>query len=194
MVSLWWNCLSFLALFAVLISILLPSLARARQQALLISCSSNMRQVYQALALYAQDNKGYLPYSEVPDSSANGVTIPGNNAAKIISEVLGTQVVNATGGDTNYRSVVLRCPSAVAEHATPWADGWETNWKWNYGFHFRHARGRRAPEGRQRSHLGRRGLPHGIRDHRPWAARRQAVGAIPWPMASACTSRVSSVT
>ena len=55
-----------IGIIAVLISILLPSLARARQQALLISCSSNMRQVFQALALYAQDNKGYLPSSSCP--------------------------------------------------------------------------------------------------------------------------------
>ena len=53
-----------IGIIALLISILLPSLNRARQQAAIIKCSSNLRQVVTALMMYTQDNKGKLvePY------------------------------------------------------------------------------------------------------------------------------------
>lgn len=53
-----------IGIIALLISILLPALNRARQQAVLVKCSSNLRQVVIALTMYAQENKGRLvePY------------------------------------------------------------------------------------------------------------------------------------
>ena len=51
-----------IGIISLLISILLPSLARARQAAITIACSSNMRQVGQAMVMYANENRGYLPY------------------------------------------------------------------------------------------------------------------------------------
>jgi prepilin-type processing-associated H-X9-DG protein len=46
---------------ALLISILLPSLNRAREQANRIKCASNMRQIGQAIQIYANENKGQMP-------------------------------------------------------------------------------------------------------------------------------------
>ncbi|GEM_PF-4781085 len=48
--------LLFLIVPAVLISILVPSLSRARDKANQIKCASNLRQIGQAAQLYAQDN------------------------------------------------------------------------------------------------------------------------------------------
>jgi prepilin-type N-terminal cleavage/methylation domain-containing protein/prepilin-type processing-associated H-X9-DG protein len=50
-----------IGIIALLISILLPSLNRARQQANLLVCSSNLRNIGQLLQEYAAENGGYTP-------------------------------------------------------------------------------------------------------------------------------------
>jgi prepilin-type N-terminal cleavage/methylation domain-containing protein/prepilin-type processing-associated H-X9-DG protein len=50
-----------IGIIALLISILLPSLNRARETANRVKCSSNLRQIGQAMILYANDNKGSYP-------------------------------------------------------------------------------------------------------------------------------------
>ena len=50
-----------IGIIALLISILLPSLNRARETANRVKCSSNLRQIGQALLLYANENKGGYP-------------------------------------------------------------------------------------------------------------------------------------
>ena len=53
-----------IGIIAVLIGILLPALNRARQQANLVSCSSRLRQMGEALSIYESENKGRMPLSE----------------------------------------------------------------------------------------------------------------------------------
>jgi prepilin-type N-terminal cleavage/methylation domain-containing protein len=50
-----------IGIIAVLISILLPSLSKARAQAQVIQCLSNVRQLSLAVNVYATDNRGFLP-------------------------------------------------------------------------------------------------------------------------------------
>src|SRR5688572_13143889 len=49
-----------IGIIAVLIGLLLPALQRARVQALTVQCQSNMRQIGQAMLMYANENKGQL--------------------------------------------------------------------------------------------------------------------------------------
>ncbi|HEY4328232.1 MAG TPA: prepilin-type N-terminal cleavage/methylation domain-containing protein [Phycisphaerae bacterium] len=49
------------AIIALLISILLPSLGKARQKAKSVSCLSNLRQLGLALHMYQNDNGGFFP-------------------------------------------------------------------------------------------------------------------------------------
>jgi prepilin-type N-terminal cleavage/methylation domain-containing protein/prepilin-type processing-associated H-X9-DG protein len=50
-----------IGIIAVLISILMPALSLARQQAQWVSCESNLRQLGQCCFMYASDFKGQLP-------------------------------------------------------------------------------------------------------------------------------------
>jgi prepilin-type processing-associated H-X9-DG protein/prepilin-type N-terminal cleavage/methylation domain-containing protein len=49
-----------IGIIAVLISLLLPALNKARTQAMSINCQSNLRQIYAAMVMYANDNQGAL--------------------------------------------------------------------------------------------------------------------------------------
>ena len=50
-----------IGIIAILISILLPSLNQARRKAQAVACASNMRQIFLAMQMFAQDHKGKLP-------------------------------------------------------------------------------------------------------------------------------------
>lgn len=50
-----------IGIIALLISMLLPALNQARFAAKLTACASNQRQIYMAVVMYANDNKGSLP-------------------------------------------------------------------------------------------------------------------------------------
>lgn len=50
-----------IGIIAVLVAILLPALARARQSVSTLKCLSNQRQIGFMFTMYAQDNNGYLP-------------------------------------------------------------------------------------------------------------------------------------
>ena len=50
------------AIIALLISILLPSLNAAREQAQTVVCKTRLKELYSGHVLYAQDSKGRFPH------------------------------------------------------------------------------------------------------------------------------------
>src|SRR3954470_19174098 len=52
-----------IGIIALLISILLPSLAAARKQAQSAACKSNLRQIAMAALMYAHDEKKYVGFA-----------------------------------------------------------------------------------------------------------------------------------
>ena len=57
-----------IAIIALLLALLMPSLSRARQQARLVVCSNNLRSMWTGVLAYALENRDRVPYLEdVPD-------------------------------------------------------------------------------------------------------------------------------
>ncbi len=75
-----------ISIIAILIALLLPALAAARQQAVLVMCQSNMQQTYTACIGYATENQGYFPPStgdvaDVWNALGRGYSVADYNAA-----------------------------------------------------------------------------------------------------------------
>ena len=49
-----------IGIIGIMLAILMPALHRVRQQAVILQCASNMRQIHQALEMYLVDSKGVL--------------------------------------------------------------------------------------------------------------------------------------
>jgi prepilin-type N-terminal cleavage/methylation domain-containing protein/prepilin-type processing-associated H-X9-DG protein len=64
-----------IGIIALLISILLPSLNKARQQAMLIACKSNLRQIQLASQMYSNDWKNVITKDLYIDASGNYIQI-----------------------------------------------------------------------------------------------------------------------
>src|SRR6059036_782080 len=60
-----------IGIIAVLIAVLLPALSKAREQAKVAACLSNIRQLTTGWIMYANDNKGNLVFAETDDYSTN---------------------------------------------------------------------------------------------------------------------------
>src|SRR5215203_4022128 len=54
-----------IGIIALLISILMPALTKARNQAMAIKCGNQVRQIYLASQMFAQDHQGQLPRAGV---------------------------------------------------------------------------------------------------------------------------------
>src|SRR3989442_2177570 len=70
-----------IGIIALLISILLPSLNRARETANRVKCASNVRQIALAMIMYANDNKGIFPRSLDNGTTAIGANYASANVA-----------------------------------------------------------------------------------------------------------------
>jgi prepilin-type N-terminal cleavage/methylation domain-containing protein/prepilin-type processing-associated H-X9-DG protein len=112
-----------IGIIAVLISILLPSLSRARDHAATISCLANLRQIGSALVMYINDNKGQMPYVERDNfwkpwtarfygSGTGTQPFQVNNVHRHLMKYLGGKVLN-NEPNLSMTSLVYRCPSSV---------------------------------------------------------------------------------
>lgn len=50
-----------IGIIALLISILLPTLGKAREAAARVACGSNLKQIHNAVVMYVNENRGWLP-------------------------------------------------------------------------------------------------------------------------------------
>ncbi|HSW47022.1 MAG TPA: prepilin-type N-terminal cleavage/methylation domain-containing protein [Phycisphaerae bacterium] len=90
-----------IAIIALLISILLPSLTRAREQARRIACGSNLRAIANGCLLYSEGNRGILPSEP---SSANAVILASAPYATLVGGLGGMTTISRhipTAGTTD---------------------------------------------------------------------------------------------
>ncbi len=85
-----------IGIIALLISILLPSLNRARETANRVKCASNLRQIGQAILLYSNENQGAYPRTIFGSSYPCVPQVIGYNAACVIA---GIAIPNPGNGD-----------------------------------------------------------------------------------------------
>jgi prepilin-type N-terminal cleavage/methylation domain-containing protein len=69
-----------IAIIAILAAILLPALARAKQQAQLTSCINNNKQLGLAMHMYANDNRDYMAYPNWGNNQVGWLYAPTNGA------------------------------------------------------------------------------------------------------------------
>lgn len=99
-----------IGIIALLIAILLPALARAREQANTVKCQSNIKQLCTALVMYAGENKGKFP----PNINAGGFGGGNPLTEQVwfhqdrIGRYLPKTLVTSTG---NVATPVMICPS-----------------------------------------------------------------------------------
>jgi prepilin-type N-terminal cleavage/methylation domain-containing protein/prepilin-type processing-associated H-X9-DG protein len=143
-----------IGIIALLISILLPSLNKARAAANVVACSSNMRQIGQAFYMYMNDNKGSLPFGHVRYSPSVSLTWEDQMMPYLGNKVMtdpmkegSTGWFGTASGDPNHidkaRTRILVCPVDDAERGTNYVPisyhmvsrwgaipvtGWNNNW------------------------------------------------------------------
>ena len=61
-----------IGIIALLISILLPSLGKAREKANQLKCSAQQRQIIQGMLLHANDHQGYMPLAGLINATGGG--------------------------------------------------------------------------------------------------------------------------
>src|SRR4051812_41608189 len=115
-----------IGIIALLISILLPSLTKARESANQVACLSNLRQIGTASVMYVSDNKGMLPVT--PKTSFNVVDAFYWRKANIAE--VGVRGVGPYLGLTPDNLMVMRCPSD-----TTWQDRQAAN-KWHFSYSY----------------------------------------------------------
>jgi prepilin-type N-terminal cleavage/methylation domain-containing protein/prepilin-type processing-associated H-X9-DG protein len=103
-----------IGIIAVLISILLPALSKARAQANSVKCLSNLRQLGLALVLYNDNNRGYnVPSYNMPAGSTSiGPTDPPADGWACILDRDGLTAVGE-----NQEVSVFNCPDAIEDSA-----------------------------------------------------------------------------
>ena len=64
-----------IGILALLISILLPALSKAREKANQIKCCAQQRQIVQGMMLHANDHRGYMPLAGQINIATSGLTL-----------------------------------------------------------------------------------------------------------------------
>lgn len=99
-----------IGIIAVLISVLLPALGRAREQAKRTACLSQLRQCMQLTLIYATENRGFLPHRgpNAPQPPEAFCSVGNENKAGYDMRLLFSPYLK--GWDINKPNRIFYCP------------------------------------------------------------------------------------
>ena len=111
-----------IGILALLLALLLPALAQVREGARTTACQSNLRQIHDALALYAQTHKGYVPIGYRGSKQFNSMIYSGSQQKFVLFGKLHE-------ADLTFEGDIFYCPSERNERfvkgspVNPWPPG-----------------------------------------------------------------------
>ena len=121
-----------IGIIAVLIGILLPALGKARKQAQVVYCASNMRQLYNAAMIYSNTYKGYMLPARVYQGSATQNYWCGVN---VLAPLLGVKYSGSSSAQQqealNRVAKLLDCPSNDKGHDKTVASIFSVDYSYN---------------------------------------------------------------
>jgi prepilin-type N-terminal cleavage/methylation domain-containing protein/prepilin-type processing-associated H-X9-DG protein len=120
-----------IGIIALLISILLPALSRARGQANLVDCQARLRQIGMGMHTYAALNQGVFPYSMLYHDAPHLTNSPNPYPNELwwkwhytVSQILGTESMQNNNSYWGGNSGVFIDKDAI--EGSPW--GWHTDY------------------------------------------------------------------
>lgn len=121
-----------IGIIAMLISILLPALNRAREAASQIKCLSNLRTVGMAMLMYNNENKGQFPAPGIGLSSQIPVYCPDDWVFWEAGRDPNQSALGAYLGSVRFDQNIFRCPSDNSYQAhisnTAYTYSYSVNW------------------------------------------------------------------
>ncbi len=101
-----------IAIIAILASLLLPALGKARGMAKRTACTSNLKQIGSMLAMYVDDSKGWWPYDATNGIPASFAPLLAGKTPKYNSFIKGVDQYTTKG--------VFLCPAARLVDGAPY--------------------------------------------------------------------------
>ena len=131
-----------LTIIALLMGLILPALANARQNAINVQCQNNLRQIGTMLVEYSNVSDGFMPAGE----DLTSPTYPYYDYSDALfsfytggpAESRYSLTSNPTALAVKYAQI-FRCPAVDVPDTDKWADNYACNinaFKWHYTFNF----------------------------------------------------------